>query len=115
LIPTKSRDKNESRDIVTIISPDKIAAMLDWESESETIDLAKWLEGDYAPLPTLIAAAKMIFSNERLPAIKRAESYGVAKAVQRLKEIVKNSEQNSERALAFVSGVPGAGKTLVGL
>lgn len=115
LIPTKSKDKNESRDVVTIISPDKIAPVLDGEVESEPIDLAKWLEGDYSPLPTLIAAAKMIFSNERLPAIKRAESYGVAKAVQRLKEIVKISEQNSERALAFVSGVPGAGKTLVGL
>ena len=115
LIPTKSKDKNESRDVVTIVSPDKIAPVLDGEVESEPIDLAKWLEGDYAPLPTLIAAAKMIFSNERLPAIKRAESYGVAKAVQRLKEIVKISEQNSERALAFVSGVPGAGKTLVGL
>ena len=115
LIPTKSKDKNESRDVVTIISPDKIAPVLDGEDESEPIDLAKWLEGDYSPLPTLIAAAKMIFSNERLPAIKRAESYGVAKAVQRLKEIVKISEQNSERALAFVSGVPGAGKTLVGL
>lgn len=115
LIPTKSKDKNEARDVVTIISPDQIAPMLDGEVESEPIDLATWLEGDYAPLPTLIAAAKMIFSNERLPAIKRAESYGVAKAVQRLKEIVKISEQNSERALAFVSGVPGAGKTLVGL
>jgi hypothetical protein len=115
LIPTKSNDKHEFRDVVTIISPDKIASMLDGEADSDPIDLAQWLEGDYAPLPTLIAAAKMIFSNERLPAIKRAESYGVAKAVQRLKEIVKNSELNSERALAFVSGVPGAGKTLVGL
>jgi hypothetical protein len=115
LIPTKSYNKHEFRDVVTIISPDKIAAVLDGEADSDPIDLAQWLEGDYAPLPTLIAAAKMIFNNERLPAIKRAESYGVAKAVQRLKEIVKNSEMNSERALAFVSGVPGAGKTLVGL
>ncbi len=115
LIPTKSTNKHEFRDVVTIISPDKIAAVLDGQEDSDPIDLAQWLEGDYAPLPTLIAAAKMIFSNERLPSIKRAESYGVAKAVQRLKEIVKNSEINSERALAFVSGVPGAGKTLVGL
>jgi DUF2075 family protein len=33
----------------------------------------------------------------------------------KLREIVRNSENNSERSLAFVSGVPGAGKTLVGL
>jgi hypothetical protein len=115
LIPTRTKDKFEIRDVVTIVSPDKIASVLDGEIDTDPIELNEWLEGEYAPLPTLIAAAKMIFSNERLPAIKRAESYGVAKAVQRLKDIVRNSEANSERALAFVSGVPGAGKTLVGL
>jgi hypothetical protein len=115
LVPTKTSDKSEIRDVVTVLSPDKIASFLDSAEEVMPISLENWLEGDYAPLPTLIAAAKMIFSNERLPSIKRAESYGVAKAVLKLREIVKNSEINSQRSLAFVSGVPGAGKTLVGL
>ena len=115
LVPTRTSDKSEFRDEVQVISPDRIAALLEDTPEKTTIDLTDWLGGDYAPLPTLIAAAKMIFSNERLPAIKRAESYGVAKAVERLKEIANWAEQNSGRALAFVSGVPGAGKTLVGL
>ncbi len=115
LVPTRTSDKSEIRDVVTVISPDKIAAFLDADEEVLPINLAEWIDGDYAPLPTLIAAAKMIFSNERLPAIKRAESYGVAKAVIKLREIVRNAEDNSERTLAFVSGVPGAGKTLVGL
>lgn len=115
LIPTKTKGINEKRDEVTILSPDKIAARLDYSPESKSIELETWLSGDYAPLPTLIAAAKMIFSNERLPAIKRAESYGVAKAVERLKVIAEDAEKNSDRVLAFVSGVPGAGKTLVGL
>ena len=115
LIPTKLHDKSEIRDVVRIISPDKIRSILDEFPEGDPINLEDWLEGDYAPLPTLIAAAKMIFSNERLPAIKRAESYGVAKAVMRLKEIARLSEENLDRSLVFVSGVPGAGKTLVGL
>ena len=115
LIPTKTNDKSESRDVVKVLSPDKIASTLDGFPIAKIIDLKDWLEGDYAPLPTLIAAAKMIFSNERLPAIRRAESYGVAKAVIRLKEIAASSLENSDRSLAFVSGVPGAGKTLVGL
>lgn len=115
LIPTKTHGIQERRDSVTVLSPNKIAAHLDGVLDADTFDLEEWLEGDYAPLPTLIAAAKMIFNNERLPAIKRAESYGVAKAVDRLKKIAEISEQNSERSLAFVSGVPGAGKTLVGL
>jgi DUF2075 family protein len=115
LIPTKTVDKAEFRDEVQVLSPDKIAAILDSNQEESVIDLEDWLNGDYAPLPTLIAAAKMIFNNERLPSIKRAESYGVAKAVLKLKEIAQWAEENSGRALAFVSGVPGAGKTLVGL
>ena len=115
LIPTKSLDKHEFRDVVQVISPDKLPAILDGYSDGKIINLQEWLQGDYAPLPTLIAAAKMIFNNERLPAIKRAESYGVAKAVMRLKEISKASKESSGRSLAFVSGVPGAGKTLVGL
>jgi len=115
LIPTKTQDKAEIRDVVQVLSPDKLAPILDGQPEGNLIDLQDWLEGDYAPLPTLIAAAKMIFNNERLPAIKRAESYGVAGAVLRLKEIAQWAQENSGRALAFVSGVPGAGKTLVGL
>lgn len=115
LIPTRTYDKSEIRDVVHIISPNRLASSLDDCPMGKSMNLEDWLEGDYAPLPTLIAAAKMIFSNERLPAIKRAKSYGVDKAVARLKEIAQRSMENSERSLAFVSGVPGAGKTLVGL
>lgn len=115
LIPTRTQDKSEIRDVVHIISPNRLASTLDDCPMGKPMNLEDWLDGDYAPLPTLIAAAKMIFSNERLPAIKRAESYGVAKAVVKLKEIAQRSLENSERSLAFVSGVPGAGKTLVGL
>ena len=57
----------------------------------------------------------MIFQNERLPAIKRAESLGVGDAVKELRKIAKISQEKKQKSLAFVSGVPGAGKTLVGL
>lgn len=115
LVPTKTSGISETRDSVAVLSPDKIAAFLDGHGDGRVFDLDDWLSGDYAPLPTLIAAARMIFNNERLPAIKRAESYGVASAVERLKEIASHAETDSKRCLAFVSGVPGAGKTLVGL
>jgi hypothetical protein len=115
LVPSKTAGISESRDVVQVVSPDKLASLLDSFEGENLFDLDDWLSGDYAPLPTLIAAAKMIFRNERLPSIKRAESYGVSKAVDRLKEIAKSAQENSERTLAFVSGVPGAGKTLVGL
>jgi hypothetical protein len=115
LVPTKSRDLNIERDGVRITSPNKLAAELDQIGEGESIPISEWLEGEYAPLPSLIQAARMIFRNERLPSIKRAESLGVGQAVIELQKIAKWAEENQERCLVFLSGVPGAGKTLVGL
>lgn len=115
LVPTKARNLSMQTENVFAISPDLIAATLDGMSEGDLIDLDSWIDGDYAPLPSLIAAAKMIFNNERLPAIKRAESLGVGRAVAALEKIARDSRENSHRSMAFVSGVPGAGKTLVGL
>jgi hypothetical protein len=115
LVPTKSQRLLDDEDGVKVVSPDKLAALLSEVEEAEPLNYKEWLKGDYAPLPTLIQAARMIFQNERLPSIKRAESLGVGAAVTELQKIAKRSEQNNEKSLAFVSGVPGAGKTLVGL
>jgi Uncharacterized conserved protein (DUF2075) len=115
LVPTKSQQLVDEQDGVRIVSPDRLAAILTEIDDADPINFEDWLKGDYAPLPTLIQAARMIFQNERLPSIKRAESLGVGEAVTELQKIAKMSEQNNEKSLAFVSGVPGAGKTLVGL
>ncbi len=115
LVPTKAHNLNIQTENVFAVSPDLIASALDSLPIGNMIDLKVWIEGDYAPLPTLIAAAKMIFKNERLPAIKRAESLGVGRAVAALEKIARDARENSHRSMAFVSGVPGAGKTLVGL
>ncbi len=115
LIPTKISNFYEELDGVKIISPENLASVLNENDETPPINLQDWLAGDYAPLPTLIQAARMIFQNEKLPAIKRAESLGVGDAVIELQKIAEKSEKNNEKSLAFVAGVPGAGKTLVGL
>lgn len=115
LVPTKSSNLIREEDGVQIVSPDRLAAVLSDLQESKPIEVNDWLTGDYAPLPTLIQAARMIFQNEKLPSIRRAESLGVGEAVTELQKIASQSKEKQERTLAFVSGVPGAGKTLVGL
>lgn len=115
LVPTRTSDLNSERDGVQIVSPNKLAAVMSEIDEGKSVDLEEWLSGDYAPLPSLIQAAKMIFQNEKLPSIRRAESLGVGEAVTELQKIVEFSQSNKKRTLTFVSGVPGAGKTLVGL
>jgi hypothetical protein len=115
LVPTKSSDINLDIDNVRVISPNRLASALDDTRTGAPIQLDEWLDGEYRPLPTLIAAARMIFNSERLPAIKRHESLGVGNAVKALAEIAEDAETHGHRNLAFISGVPGAGKTLVGL
>ena len=115
LVPTKTNNVDEIKDGVRVISPDRIAPLLSEMENADPIDVNDWIDGDYAPLPSLIQAAKMIFQNENLPAIRRAKSLGVDKAVLRLQEISKEAKAKKERVIAFVAGVPGAGKTLVGL
>ncbi len=74
-----------------------------------------WVTADYAPLPSLVAAARMIFLHEPLPTIRKAQSAGIPQALQALSEAAMKAEASDQRHLAFVTGVPGAGKTLVGL
>jgi hypothetical protein len=77
-------------------------------------DLHAWAAADYAPLPALVTAARRIFNHEPLPAIKRAQSAGIPEAMEVLTAAAKRAKEASERHLAVVTGVPGAGKTLVG-
>jgi hypothetical protein len=78
-------------------------------------DPEQWLTSDYAPLPSLVRAARMIFNHEPLPRIRRAESLGVNDAVDELRRVAEQARSGSGMHLALVTGVPGAGKTLVGL
>jgi hypothetical protein len=104
---------------VAIVGPDSLAeCLLDLTTEpaaSPPLDPRVWLEADYAPLPSLINAARMIFEHEPLPQIRRAESAGIPWALKALSDAAHEAKEKGEFHLALVTGVPGAGKTLVGL
>jgi hypothetical protein len=115
LIPTLLGDHRELTDGVESMGPGALDAYLEALPANTPVDVAEWLAGEYAPLPSLIEAARMIFRHKRLPRIRRCESSGVPEAVERLGQIVEHCDRESTRALAFLAGVPGAGKTLAGL
>ena len=79
------------------------------------LELRALLDGFYAPLPSLVAAARQVFQNGQLPNIRRARSAGVPNAVARVLELAQSAKRCGSRKLALLTGVPGAGKTLVGL
>jgi len=100
---------------INIISPKQLHVALNKGSDCKLIDPEKWINSRYAPLPSLISAAKLIFENEPLPQIRKAESLGVNDAVDELIKISDDVRTNKGKHLALVTGVPGSGKTLVGL
>ena len=84
-------------------------------SSGTQLRLREFLDGTYAPLPSLVAAARLLFENLELPYIRRARSAGVHDAVERVLELARTAKRTGSRKLVVVTGVPGAGKTLVGL
>jgi hypothetical protein len=103
---------------VYITSPDylgKTIISLTRNSTNEIINPEEWLVSDYAPLPSLINAARIIFEHEPLPFIRRAHSAGIPQTIAELVKIAKEAQSKRQYHLALVTGVPGAGKTLVGI
>lgn len=102
-------------DGVAVTAPEQLGHYLFDAYEPGAIDLDGWLHAPYHPLPSLVAAARRIFEHEPLPHVKRALAAGVPETVELLGSIVDGDAAEGTRSLAFVTGVPGAGKTLVGL
>jgi hypothetical protein len=114
LVLTASVDPPTTEDEVTIIGPKDLAATVGHPAAG-AIDPATWMAADYSPLPTLVAAARRIFQHEPLPQIRRAHSAGIPETITQLARIADEAQTRRELHLALVTGVPGAGKTLVGL
>ncbi|MER3433652.1 MAG: hypothetical protein C4288_09495 [Leptolyngbya sp. ERB_1_1] len=116
LIPTRYTKENTNRNAVYILNPTRISTYLETLDETQPqIDVDRWINSTYEPLPTVIDAARRIFQQEPLPSIKRAQSARIPEILNYLNQIVDRAYQQKERHLILITGVPGAGKTLVGL
>ena len=81
------------------------------------VDGLAWGSAPYHPTPTIIEAARALYSRHSVEAISRSEAEGKNLSVTSIavEEIIENACARREKAIIFVTGVPGAGKTLVGL
>jgi len=115
LVPTTLKSPSTSIDGVEVIKPNDLTDFLLRLPGSEIVDVDAWVNSAYEPIPSLIQAARLIFQEQGLPRIRRCWSSGVPEAVELLGQIADECSQDSGRALSFLAGVPGAGKTLAGL
>ncbi len=76
-----------------------------------------WIISPYAPTPTIIEAAKSLYENHTVENITRHEADDVStdRTIAYILDVIQDSKVNQEKSICFVTGVPGAGKTLVGL
>jgi DUF2075 family protein len=102
-------------DPVAIAGTEEVAFYLAESATDGSIDLAEWLSSPYAPLPTLVAAARRIFQHEPLPHVMQAESAGIPQTLELVGQLLRATEDRGHRVLILIAGVPGSGKTLVGL
>ena len=118
LVLTRSKAERSEINGVTILSPMILG--------KELVELCRkrigpqiypdiWTKGEYAPLPSLIQAAYLLYHNLPLPQIRKAASAKIPETVDLITQIAYTAAETKTRHLVLLTGVPGSGKTLVGL
>ncbi len=86
-------------------------------TDDVAIDPTKWEIGRYQPTPTIIEAAMALYNGHSVSEISRSDASAInlSETSDAVSEIIRYSKEKSHKSICFVTGVPGAGKTLVGL
>ena len=86
-------------------------------SDGEYIDAKNWSDGSYSPTPTIIEAAMALYNNHSVADISRSDAAAInlTQTSDSISEIIEKSKTFNEKSICLITGVPGAGKTLVGL
>ena len=117
-VPMKAQGYIGQHHDVHILGPDAVDAFIDdlvFDPALPLLDPGAFLdEAAYRPLPTLVQAARELFNNHDIRPIHRARA-ATDPAVNKIKDIIHEAAARRSRRLVLLTGVPGAGKTLVGL
>jgi len=86
-------------------------------SSNELIEPNNWASSIYKPTPTIIEAAQALYRGHNVQEISRSDSGAInlSKTTDCINEIIESSKLSNKKSICFVTGVPGAGKTLAGL
>ena len=102
------------------ISPKEITNVIELVANSgrgRSFDIPTWSTSGYQPTPTIVEAALALYRQHDVKEITRfeagADNLGVTAA--RVQQIIDSAKANNKKAICFITGVPGAGKTLAGL
>ena len=86
-------------------------------NEISSLVINDWINSRYQPTPTIIEAAQALYRNHTVENISRngAGVENLTVTTNAINEIIDHCKATDRKAICFVTGVPGAGKTLAGL
>ena len=86
-------------------------------SDGDDIDPVHWGNGRYCPTPTIVEAAIALYGGHKVAEISRSDAtaMNLSHTSDAINRIIRRTRERSRKAICIVTGVPGAGKTLVGL
>lgn len=81
------------------------------------VDTMAWLKSVYKPTPTIVEAAQALYSGHNVKDITRssADIPNLTLTANAISSVIDSAKANGQKAICFVTGVPGSGKTLAGL
>ncbi len=94
-----------------------IGSTLEFFKDNYKVDSEYYSKGSYTPTPTIVEAALSLYQHHTVDEITRsdAEAKNLTKITSIISRIVSKAKSEKRKIICFVTGVPGAGKTLVGL
>lgn len=79
------------------------------------VDAIAWVRGRYRPTPTIVEAAMALYARHSVADISRSDAANLGQTSGFVNGLIARAREQGTKAICFVTGVPGAGKTLVGL
>ncbi len=94
-----------------------IISALSFFSDEPQINITEYISGGYMPTPTIIEAAVSLYTTHSVENITRSDAgaKNLTQTTKKISEIIEQAKTENKKIICFVTGVPGAGKTLVGL
>ena len=85
--------------------------------DGNNIEPKQWCDSIYKPTPTIVEAAQALYKGHNVQEISRSDSGAInlSKTARCLNRIIDNAKETKRKVICFLTGVPGAGKTLAGL
>jgi hypothetical protein len=96
--------------------PEVLRAVLGFVDAPEIVT-KQWEQGRYCPTPTIIEAATALYNHHSVAEISRSDASAInlSQTSDAISKVIQSAKAGSHKAICFVTGVPGSGKTLVGL